>query len=364
MNLQEIIARKIEDEDGISFHDFMEMCLYYPELGYYTSSRNKIGSSGDFYTSACLTPVFGAMIGKQLEEMWLLLGSKSFTIVEYGAGEGSLCHDLLNYLQHNDKLYEQLNYCIIEKSAAMRNIEQSHLPNKVTWFNSIDEIHGITGCIISNELLDNFAVHPVLMEDELFEAYVTYENGFKETWKPAGQELKDYLLDLGMELPKGFRTEINLQALEWIKAIAKSLTRGFVLTIDYGYLLSELFKPGRSQGTLLGYCNHSVSDNLYDHVGQQDITAHVNFSALIHWAEKYGLRTCGYTDQCHFLLGLGFKKALADQFSTDKDVIHAAKQVSVIGHTLLFDMGLKYKVLIQEKGVGEVRLSGLSLQQQ
>lgn len=360
MNLQEIIVQKIQDEGQIPFHDFMEMCLYYPELGYYTSSRNKIGSSGDFYTSACLTPVFGAMIGKQLEEMWVALGSKSFTIVEYGAGDGSLCHDLLNYLQQNAKLYEQLSYCIIEKSAVMRDIEKSHLPDKVRWFNSISDISPITGCILSNELLDNFAVHPVLMEDELLEAYVTHENGFNETWKPASQELKDYLQELGMELPKDFRTEINLQALEWIKAIAKSLTRGFVLTIDYGYLISELFKPGKSQGTLLGYHNHSVSDNIYDQVGQQDITAHVNFSALIHWAEKFGLRTCGYTHQCHFLLGLGFKKALEDQFSTEKNVIHAARQVSVISHTLLFDMGLKYKVLIQGKGVGEVRLSGLS----
>ncbi|MEJ5961871.1 class I SAM-dependent methyltransferase [Pedobacter immunditicola] len=357
MNLQEIIIQKIQDEGQIRFHDFMETCLYYPELGYYTSGRNKIGSGGDFYTSACLTPVFGAMIGKQLEEMWLALGSNSFTIVEYGAGEGSLCHDILDYLQHNEKLYQQLNYCIIEKSAAMRHIERSHLPDKVTWFNSIEEISAITGCILSNELLDNFAVHPVLMEDELLEAYITYENGFKEVWKPASQELKGYLQELGMELSKGFRTEINLQALEWLKTIAQSLTRGFVLTIDYGYLIAELFKQGRSQGTLLGYCHHSISDNLYDHVGQQDITAHVNFSALIHWGEKYGLRTCGYTDQCHFLLGLGFKKALENQFSATKNVIQAARQVSVISHTLLYDMGLKYKVLIQEKGVGEVRFN-------
>lgn len=360
MDLREVIVQKIKDEGPIRFHDYMEMCLYYPELGYYTSDRNKIGSSGDFYTSACLTPVFGATIGKQLEEMWLTFGSKSFTIVEYGAGDGSLCHDILNYLEHNDKLYEQLSYCIIEKSAAMRNIEKSHLPDKVTWFNSIDEIPPITGCIISNELLDNFAVHPLLMEDELLEAYVTYDNGFKETWQPASRELKDYLLDLDADLPRGFRTEINMQALAWIKAIANSLKKGFVLTIDYGYLISELFKQGRSQGTLVSYANHSVSDSLYDHVGQQDITAHVNFSALIHWGEKYGLRTCGYTDQCHFLLGLGFKKALEEEFSKEKNVIQAAKQVSVISHTLLFDMGLKYKVLIQEKGMGEVRLSGLT----
>ena len=360
MNLQEIIIRKIQDEGDISFHDFMEMCLYYPELGYYTSTRNKIGSSGDFYTSACLTPVFGAMIGKQLEEMWLALGSKEFTIVEYGAGEGSLCHDILNYLQHNDELYKQLSYCIIEKSAVMRRIERSHLPDKVAWFNAIEEIPALTGCVISNELLDNFAVHRILMEDELKEAFVTYENGFKETWRPASQQLKTYLQELGLHLPKGFHTEINLQALEWITAIAKSLNRGFVLTIDYGYLVSELFKPGRSQGTLLCYFNHSVSDNLYDHIGQQDITAHVNFSAIIHWAEKQGLKTCGYTDQCHFLLGLGFKKALEDQFSLEKNVIYAARQVSVISHTLLFDMGLKYKVLIQEKGISKVKLSGLT----
>jgi SAM-dependent MidA family methyltransferase len=360
MSLQEIIIQKIKDEGQIRFHDFMEMCLYYPGLGYYTSGRNKIGSNGDFYTSACLTPVFGALIGKQLEEMWEALGSKAFTIVEYGAGDGRLCRDILNYLQHNEKLYEQLSYCIIEKSAAMRTIEKSHLSDKVTWYDSIQEIPEIHGCVLSNELLDNFAVHPVRMDEELLEAYVTYENGFKEIWKPAAPELVAYLQELKIDLPKGIQTEINLQALDWLKSIATSLTRGFVLTIDYGYLTTELFRPGRSQGTLISYSNHMVNSNLYDHAGEQDITAHVNFSALIHWAEKFGLRTCGYTDQCHFLLGLGFRKALEAEFSTEKNVLQAARQISVISHTLLYDMGTKYKVLIQEKGVGEVVLSGLA----
>ena len=124
MELSEIIIQKIKKEGPICFQDYMEICLYYRGLGYYTSNRTQLGKEGDFYTSACLTPVFGAMIGRQLEEMWHYLGEGAFTIVEYGAGTGSLCHDILEYLQGNKKMYDELRYCIIEKSPMMRSIEK------------------------------------------------------------------------------------------------------------------------------------------------------------------------------------------------------------------------------------------------
>src|SRR4026207_1149435 len=123
--LSEIVKDKIHKEGSISFHDFMEMALYYPELGYYTSTPDKIGKQGDFYTSPYVTNVFGQVIAKQFEEMWHLTGKNDFTIVEYGAGMGSLCIDILDQLKNNSAFYKKLTYCIIEKSDAMRLKEQN-----------------------------------------------------------------------------------------------------------------------------------------------------------------------------------------------------------------------------------------------
>ncbi len=353
MGLTEIIRQKIRNDGIICFEEFMEMCLYYPELGYYTSPKNKIGKNGDFYTSAYLTPIFGVLIGKQLEEMWETLGSADFTIVEYGAGTGMLCHDILSYLKKNEKLYDQLKYYIIEKSPVMREIEKSHLTEKVKWLNSINELPEINGCILSNELVDNFAVHQIVMKDELMEVFVTNDvEGFTETLKPAEEELKEYLKELDIELPKDFRSEINLQAISWIKEIANALNQGYIMTIDYGYLSSELYKPHRSQGTLLCYNNHTVNDNLYDNIGAQDITSHVNFSALMNFGKKNGLNECVYTNQGNFLLSMGFNELIQQMFIHKDDVIQAARQISFLTHTLLVDMGSKFKFLIQEKGMG------------
>ena len=135
MELSEIIKQRIHREGPVSFRDFMEMALYYPGLGYYTNATDKIGKNGDFYTSSNLTPVFGAMIGKQLEEMWRLTGEDNFTIVEYGAGTGMLCHDILNYLHDNSDLYKRVRYAIIEKSGSMREKENTLLHEKVSWYN-------------------------------------------------------------------------------------------------------------------------------------------------------------------------------------------------------------------------------------
>jgi len=360
MELTEIIKQKVKNEGPICFQEFMEMCLYHADLGYYSSPQNKIGMDGDFYTSTCLTPVFGALIGKQLEEMWQTMGEPAFTVVEYGAGTGALCHDILTYLKGNKKMHDQLRYCIIEKSPAMRALEKKHLNEKVCWYDSIQEIPEINGCIISNELVDNFSVHQVVMEEELKEVFVDYQDGFVEVLKPASEVLQGYLSELGIELPQGFRTEINLQALSWISDVAAALNTGYVMTIDYGHQSAELYKACRSGGTLLCYYKHSINDCVFDNIGKQDITSHVNFSALMHWGGKNGLDHCGLTDQCHFLLALGFKDFINQEMSYEKDILQAAKKASILSHTLLIDMGNKFKVLIQKKGLNpQQRISGL-----
>ena len=353
--LSEVIIEKIKGEGPVSFHDFMEMCLYHPELGYYNSSRERIGTNGDYYTSSVLHPLYGIMMGKQLEEMWKLLGGKELTIVEYGAGTGELCRNIMEYLKNNKPLYDHLQYCIIEKSRSMREREKLLLHDQVTWLDSISELTNFQGCIISNEVVDNFSVHEVVMQEELMEVFVDYKNGFTELLLPASSSLKNYLGELNIQLPKGFRTEVNLQAITWIEEIAVSLSRGYVITIDYGYPSNEFYRSCRSNGTLMCYQQHAVNDRIYDDIGMKDITSHVNFSALMHWGEKNRLRTCGLTNQAHFLLGLG----LGDHLSISENHIPDYLNNAFLKYTLLVDMGSKFKVLIQRKGVENCPLKGL-----
>lgn len=356
MAITEILINKIKKEGPISFRDFMEMALYCPSLGYYDSTRNRIGERGDYYTSPVLSSLFGSMIGRQLEEMWLMLDKKPFTIIEYGAGTGALCYDILHYLKNNEALYTDLRYGIIEKSETMKQLEKSNLTEKVFWYGSINEIPEINGCILSNELLDNFPVHKVVMKDELMEVFVDYQNEFIEVLQPANEDLKSYLHEQDITLPSDYTTEINLQAIGWIRDIASHLKSGFVLTIDYGFSASELYNLKRNSGTLVCYKNHETNDSPYSNIGSQDITAHVNFTALNHWGKKYGLEYTGYTTQDYFLRSLGLVNYLrqleVDHNSDNKNLILQIQK-------LLMEMGSKFKVLIQQKGIKSKMITGM-----
>ncbi|HEY9363460.1 MAG TPA: SAM-dependent methyltransferase [Chitinophagaceae bacterium] len=360
--LSSIIAEKIKEQGPISFHDFMELSLYHPRWGYYTSDGNKLGRSGDYYTSPFLTALFGQMIAKQLKEMWLIMDKPDFTVVEYGAGTGLLCHDILEELKNYPEFYDKLHYCIIEKSAVMRQKQQSILNEKVSWLNSINELSEITGCILSNELLDNFSVHQVVVKEKLMEVFVGYENGFVELLRPASKELADYFDQFQIKLPEGYRTEVNLEARSWLNEISSALKKGFLLTIDYGFPANELYSPRRSSGTLVCYHQHQLNESPYTNIGNQDITAHINFSALHQWGLQYGLQTCGFTNQALFLQGLGLTehiKRMEDSGNYQKNNI---EKVFLI-RSLLMDMGTKLKVLIQQKGLKSPQLSGLKFSQ-
>src|SRR3990172_4834953 len=359
MSLSDIIIEKIQRSGQISFRDFMEMALYYPASGYYTSDKEKIGRNGDYYTASNLTAAFGKMIGRQLEEMWHVLDEKEFTVVEMGAGTGMLSRDVLEYLKRNHELYQDLEYSIVEKSPVMLENQRKNLNEKVRWYNSITELSGMTGCIFSNELVDAFPVHQVIMEKELMEVMVDYKDGFIETLKPASKQLKNYLIELGIFLPEGYRTEINLDAIKWIEDLSSTLKKGFVITIDYGYPSSELYQEYRSSGTLMCYHRHTSNSSLFENIGGQDITSHVNFSALEHWGNKHGLVYCGFNDMAHFLLGLGIEEYLKD-LQKGNPVDHWKKVLQI--KTLIMEMGETFKILIQKKGVECEHLSGMKFQ--
>ena len=356
MSLTEIIIQKIHQQGPISFHDFMENALYWPGLGYYNSEKEKIGKEGDYYTSPGVSPVFGEMIGKQLEEMYNIIGEKKFTVVEMGAGTGFLSCDVLIHLKKNQELYNSLDYHIIEKSPSLRKEQKKRLEDNVTWHESIDEIKGITGCIFSNELVDAFPVHQAVMQEELMEVFVDYDTRFIEVLKPASKELEDYLAELEVVLPEGFRAEINLDATRWLQSVALSLEKGFLITIDYGYPSFELYREYRNRGTLMCYYRHTSNEDPYQHIGDQDITSHVNFSSLVNRGRKYGLDPCGFTDQAHFLYGLGIEDSLKEL--EKKDPADYQKKMLQV-KSLLMEMGETFKILIQKKGLECKELSGL-----
>ncbi|HEY9245338.1 MAG TPA: SAM-dependent methyltransferase, partial [Candidatus Methanoperedens sp.] len=192
MSLPDIISEKIRQTGPISFRDFMEIALYYPGLGYYTSPEDRIGRPGDYYTNPNLSQAFGEMLGAQLEEMWHLLGENEFTVVEMGAGTGLLSGDVYGYLKER---VGDFNYCIVEKSPALQDKQRKHLGDDIGWYDSLEEIGDIEGCIFSNELVDAFPVHLVQMGKELMEVFVDYDGRFFEILRPASYELKNYMAE-------------------------------------------------------------------------------------------------------------------------------------------------------------------------
>ena len=365
LSLSEIVQQKIRQEGPIRFRDFMEMALYYPELGYYTSATEKFGEHGDYFTAPFFSNVYGSLIAKQLEEMWYLTGKKDFVIIEYGAGAGSLCSDILEHLKHNKSFYSRLKYCIVEKSKALQSKQQGlfdaskDIAEKICWIGDINEIFPFTGCVLANEVLDNFSVHKVMMkEKELQEVYVDHKNNFTEILKPAEENFNAYFDQLQVGLPNGHCTEINLEAIEWLTNISSAMNKGFILIVDYGFPSSELYQSYRSSGTIVCYHKHTVNDHPYDNIGKQDITAHVNFSALDLWGTKAGLSNCGFTTQSQFLSGLGITEQLRKIETENKSAFDIRKKLMLL-HTLLISMGRKFKVLVQQKGLQNPKLSGL-----
>lgn len=395
--LENIIAKKIADAPNqqITFAEYMDLVLYQREQGYYATGEVNIGSEGDFFTSPHLGKDFGELLAEQFAEMWETLGHpKSFTLVEMGAGQGLLAADILHYLyrQHSD-CFQVLDYIIVEKAPGLITQQQQQLqrlmlqnqPLPVRWL-SLEEIaeNSIIGCCFSNELVDAFPVHQVVIEEgKLKEIYVTTsdECTFVEvTDTPSTPQLQKYFDFVGIDLfsgayPNGYRTEVNLAALNWINNIAKRLNQGFLLTIDYGYPATRYYLPARRQGTLQCYYRHQYHDNPYSYIGHQDITAHVDFTALERQGELSGLRKVGFTQQGLFLMSLGLGDRLTRLSSPDHPNSQAiAKKQDVLTimqrrdalHQLMNPMGLGgFGVLIQSKNLTqneqEHTLKGLSV---
>lgn len=378
--LPEILLEVIQSSSPqqITFAQYMALALYHQEYGYYTS-RVRIGSQGDFFTSSSLGADFGQLLGIQLKQMWHQLGCPHpFSVVEMGAGNGELAQDVLTYFQslEDPSFVQGLNYIIVERSPNLIQQQQERLKPwlelGVTWQNWSDLAKdSIEGCFFSNELVDAFPVHLVQKQGEkLQEVYLGIEdNQLQEIIAPVSTDkLTEYFERIGVDLlaqeyPESYRTEVNLEALDWLEKIASKLRRGYILTIDYGYSADKYYRPARSQGTLQCYYQHRRHHNPYVNLGAQDITCHVDFTTLELHGERLNLQKLGFTQQGLFLMALGLGDRLNELSSGKFGVSEIFKRRDPL-HQLIDPTGLGGNgVLIQGKNLtpDEHLLQGLTV---
>jgi SAM-dependent MidA family methyltransferase len=351
----------------VSFYDFMTWALYHPKWGYYSRKAPQIGLQGDFYTSPHVHPAFGYCIADQLFQMWKACGSpKKFSIVEAGPGTGLLARDILEYIEkYHDDLYQALSFYLIESSSYLTAVQQSTLGQfslKCIWATTLQQtgLRNMTGVILSNEFVDALPVRKLrIINGKPMESYIKFEDGvFAEKYmEVSDHEVLDYLKRLGISFAEGQQLEVNLDVLHVLLEVSQVLGKGFVITIDYGYLAGELREPFRHDGTLMSYKNHCATQDVLSNPGEQDITAHVNFSALMDYGKDFGIETTGYTTQMRFLINLGvLEKARNNSASIGQNAKHTLAVKRLI---MPEGMGERFKVLIQHKGLKNPDLKGI-----
>ncbi len=352
--LTDILLERIRRDGPLTFAAFMEACLYDLEHGYYAQGRSTHGA-GDYFTSPDVGPLFAQLLAQQFREMWEALGRpRTFDLVECGAGRGSFAAQLLDAVEEQGGEFAgALRVTLVEASPRLRADAEKLVGSKARVLGELPS-EPVVGCIFSNELLDALPVHRVVQRAAgLREIYVGAEG--EELREVEGElsspALAQYLEKYGTPLQEDQFAEINLEALAWLERAAAALKRDFLVTIDYGYRAQELYGPSHMRGTLLAYREHRAEENWLAAPGEQDLTAHINFTALEQRGRELGLESLGYTTQSNFLLSLARASGMEQMDAT------ARRQLIQLTHPE--GMGEAFKVLIQAKGVPAARLAGL-----
>ena len=342
----------IEKHGRITFAAFMQACLYSRQGGFYASRTQRIGAH--FGTSPTSHLAFGALIARQLEQMWHLLGDPPvFHLIEVGSGDGTLAQSIVHACWRTAPglaralCYVASDYepCLPDATLEVRRVRAQGLR----------AFRNVVGCILSNELLDNFPVHRFAIEGgRVKEVFVTLAGGnlTEVLDEPSSTRIEERLASLGLSLTEGYRGEVNLGLEDWTREISSALERGFILTIDYGQEAADLYSPENNQGTMVCFHRHAVRNDPYQDIGQQDITCHVDFTTLMRLGERHGLATAGYTRQRQFLTNLGFSSFL-DALPT-QGLSAARTELSRMALMALVDPEEygDFKVLAQAKGNG------------
>lgn len=364
--LRKIIEQEIRERGPIPFSRYMQLCLYHPQLGYYSRNTGQFGKAGDFYTSSDVHAVFGRLLARQLEEMWRALGApRDITVRELGPGRGLFAQDVLDWSQKKfPEFFRALHYSMVEQSTALRErigeTLKRHFASGKARFSQADELIDSAGIVFANEFFDALPVEIVSSKGSL--RIDTHEEQFVEKWVPSSPEELEFLDRYSIHPEEGERVEVPLQLERLISSVIES-SSGFAVVVDYGYTRNEQL-AGRHRGTLKAIRQHSMSANPYEAPGEQDITADVNFTALAAVAEKQGWQAEKLITQSQFLMGIGEGNQFADAFEDCRLPQERAKVALQLKHLVTpAGMGESFHVLVASKGVERAtvrQLAGLS----
>ena len=343
----------------ISFARFMELALYMPGLGYYTAGSHKLGEAGDFITAPELSSLFGRTLARQVQQV---MANSAPHILELGAGSGKLALDMLAELEHLGTLPD--SYSILEVSADLRQRQQAllqqrlpHLVQRVVWLDALPESY--SGAVVANEVLDALPVHLVHWNDSALKERGVVVQADSFAWAERG--IADAALLAAAQkivVPDGYVSEICLAASGLIQSLANRMQCGGLLFIDYGFGAREFYHPQRSKGTLMCHYRHHAHDDPFYLPGLQDITAHVDFTAVAEAGIDAGLSLIGYTNQAFFLINAGITDLLAQVSPEDlKTYLPLSAQLQKL--TSPAEMGDLFKVIAFAKGM-DASLSGFA----
>lgn len=346
----------------ISFAEFMQLVLYAPSLGYYNNGTYKLGKGGDFTTAPEISPLFSRTLARQCQQV--LTAVSSGEILELGAGSGIMAADILLELEQQQCLPQR--YAILDVSADLRQRQQQtlltrcpHLLSKVTWLDALP-VRPINGVILANEVVDAMPVHKFHYTPEGLEEFYVRQEADQFYWHTDAVNSTRLTAHINAldNLACPYISEINLDLDAWIASIAATLQQGIILIVDYGFPQAEYYHPQRSQGTLMCHYQQRAHTNPLILLGLQDITAHVDFSALAHCASKHDLTVAGYTSQAAFLLACGIHEMMSDIADTQQywQDSNAIKKL-----TLPSEMGELFKVMALTKDLS-IPLRGFSWQ--
>jgi SAM-dependent MidA family methyltransferase len=346
----------------------MELCLYHPELGYYSRNAEQFGKAGDFYTSSDVHAVFGRLLARQFDEMWRALGSPAeLELLELGPGRGLFAQDVLDWSEKKfPEFFRAVRYVLWEHSPALRDRLQKTLAHhvgsgKAVLANREHTLRSVAAkaqVIFGNEFFDALPVEVLSARGAL---RVDAEAGkFREVWAAASPQELEFLDRYSVHPEEGERVEAGLTSQQVMEELAGAMQRGFLAFIDYGFTRDEQL-AGRHRGTIMAYRQHSASVNPYEAPGEQDITAHVNFTALAAAAEKHGVSVEKLRTQSQFLMGIGEANQFEDAFEDCRLPQERAKVALQLKHLVTpLGMGETFHVLVGSKGVDAAGLSGLS----
>lgn len=367
MTLRDVIVDEIRRRSGVPFSRFMELALYHAQLGYYSREQEKFGRGGDFYTASDIHAIFGRLLARQFDEMWRALGPPGeLDIIELGPGRGLFAQDVLAWSgKHFPDFAQALRYRMVESSPSLhaRLLErfQSEIEQqRVKIHRALGEVpHAKTAIVFANEFFDALPVEAVTAQGQL---WITLDEGsnFREEWHRLEDDTRDFIKHFGVRAGQGERVEAAPRLPALVRQIGEKFECGFVVIVDYGYVRAEL-EAGLHRDTVRAFREHTLRTDILDSPGEQDITADVNFTAIMEVARQHGLDAMPLLRQSQFLIGIGEQTQFSDVFEGCSLPQEHAKRALQLKHLITPEgLGEAFKVLVLFRGVDREKVAALS----